>query len=295
VCPAFDLEIRAFLPVVPSAPVIKTFGTIDCGLELMRSSWKTLLHSFSVQDPSLDPSAHLSAPPATTRVKGPCFPFRLLSTTPVDLLVVEQSFVETPPTSLDPTRWERMIQKTTVLSRPKVVLEVWTGNAHLWVHGPACKVVRSRWEEQGYDSRYRRVNATHVGGAIGQVCFICVHILKTSSSSWVWDDMEITVDQPHPMSNLLTPPGLIRSSLFSLSLPHIKPFPSTDPMPSVYGSWIETPRGTRRLQGDELARGLGIPKDWALAPEHCTARLLGETTSVFHWEYLSRSLLRLQD
>jgi hypothetical protein len=44
-----------------------------------------------------------------------------------------------------------------------------------------------------------------------------------------------------------------------------------------------------------LARGLGVPKDWALAPEHCTARLLGETTSVFHWEYLSHSLLRLHD
>jgi hypothetical protein len=33
-------------------------------------------------------------------------------------------------------------------------------------------------------------------------------------------------------------------------------------MPPIAGSFINTPKGIRRLLNDELAKGLGMPKTW---------------------------------
>jgi hypothetical protein len=131
---------------------------------------------------------------------------------------------------------------------------------------------------------------------ISQVRFVCVRIQQRLSPSWTWDEMEPTTDQPRPMSNLLTPPGLVTSSAFVKALaknPGAKLHPTTGPMPPHFGAWVDTDRGPHRLQGDETSRGLGTPKEWSVPPEHLTERLLGETTSVFHWEYLSASLLSM--
>jgi hypothetical protein len=43
---------------------------------------------------------------------------------------------------------------------------------------------------------------------------------------------------------------------------------------------------------DKTGRGLGIPKEWKIDPRHITKGLLGRTTSLFHWEYLSTALSR---
>jgi hypothetical protein len=42
---------------------------------------------------------------------------------------------------------------------------------------------------------------------------------------------------------------------------------------------------------EELTRGLGVPKSWSLPLTVLTDGVLQQTTSVFHWEYLSESLL----
>ncbi|CAJ1966080.1 unnamed protein product [Cylindrotheca closterium] len=61
-------------------------------------------------------------------------------------------------------------------------------------------------------------------------------------------------------------------------------------MPPRIGALIKTEKGIRRLMKDEFARGLEIPKT---DEEGLTERCLHRSTSVLHWEYLSRSLQNL--
>lgn len=64
-------------------------------------------------------------------------------------------------------------------------------------------------------------------------------------------------------------------------------------MPSTIGSWISTPHGSRRLQDEEYARGLGVPKAWDFDATNTAAvgALLTHTTNAFLWEYLSETLI----
>jgi hypothetical protein len=62
-------------------------------------------------------------------------------------------------------------------------------------------------------------------------------------------------------------------------------------MPCCPGAWIQTERGHRRLLFEETARGLGVPKEWKLEPRKLTKSSLSRTTSLFHWECLTESLL----
>jgi hypothetical protein len=88
------------------------------------------------------------------------------------------------------------------------------------------------------------------------------------------------------MSNLLTPPGLVRATYRKEFIPDTYDS-RTDPMPTQPGSWIRTDRGYRRLQLDEIGRGLGLLK---VGSKTAAPGLLQQTTSVFHWEYLSELL-----
>jgi hypothetical protein len=49
--------------------------------------------------------------------------------------------------------------------------------------------------------------------------------------------------------------------------------------------------GPRKLLLKETGRGLGLPKTRLLQPSDLNASLLKNTTSVFHWEYISQCLL----
>jgi hypothetical protein len=70
------------------------------------------------------------------------------------------------------------------------------------------------------------------------------------------------------------------------------PIALLDPMPPAMGAYVQTTRGTRRLMPEETGRGLGIPKEWKIDPDHITRGLLMRTTSLFHWEYILTTLLR---
>ena len=93
------------------------------------------------------------------------------------------------------------------------------------------------------------------------------------------------------MSNLLIPDGLLPRGVYARppKLAHITEA-RREPMPSIPGAWISTERGVRRLLPEELAKGLGVPKDKIKERGEIIARSLRNTTSVFHWEYLSESL-----
>lgn len=63
-----------------------------------------------------------------------------------------------------------------------------------------------------------------------------------------------------------------------------------DPMPARPGSWIETDRGFRRLHADELARGLGVPKDWCPDPQVIIGKCIDHLVGIHLWEGLSQNL-----
>lgn len=62
-------------------------------------------------------------------------------------------------------------------------------------------------------------------------------------------------------------------------------------MPSKPGAWIYDTDGPRTLFLQETANGLGLPKSWGIEPSQLTSKLVSNTASIFHWEYVSQCLL----
>jgi hypothetical protein len=213
-----------------------------------------------------------------------------LSRKPVDLLVVEQGHIQRPPSSAAEQNWEALIAATPISKRPRVVIESWGSGADLWEKGPTTKGSQSRWSKLGYTSRCRRVNASHVGGAINQVRFLVARVQDAYAPLWSWKAYPSPPPPARPMGNLLTPPGLVRKSAYC-QLEIDSPMDTLDPMPSYPGAWIKTERGHRRLLMEETARGLGVPKEWQLDSDKLSGGTLQRTTSLFHWEFLAASFL----
>ena len=91
-----------------------------------------------------------------------------------------------------------------------------------------------------------------------------------------------------PMSNLLTPAGLVPRHLYLSCASHPEAIDArTDPMPDRPGVVIQTEKGVRGLKVDECCRGLGVPTSNSTELKRSIAK---RTTSVFHWEYLAPSL-----
>jgi hypothetical protein len=112
------------------------------------------------------------------------------------------------------------------------------------------------------------------------------------SHVWTWKPAECAPDQVRPMSNLLTPPGLVSRHAYLTRHHDNVPQARIHPMPAQAKALIETEKGVRRLFPEETANGLGIPKEWKVKPAWLSNSMLRRTTSLFHWEYLSETLLR---
>jgi hypothetical protein len=208
-------------------------------------------------------------------------------------LTVDKGCITQPPHGYEINRWEDLLNHTDQELRPKVVIEIWSSNAQTWEKGPAGKACRERWRERerGYVSRFRRVDTTQVGGAIQQVRFISVRVKEEWASYWQWPEFEKDAFQVRSMSNLLTPPGLVAARDYgTLARSCYIPDARTEPMPNRPYAGIKAERGTRRLQFDETAWGLGLPKEWKWDTVSLDHGLLSQTTSLFLWEYLSETL-----
>lgn len=95
------------------------------------------------------------------------------------------------------------------------------------------------------------------------------------------------------MQNLLIPKGLRPRRRPPLPSPpaETSAFSDRHPMPSKPGAWIHDLDGPRTLFLEEIAKGLGVPKEWNVAKEAYSAKLISNTASLFHWEYLSQCFL----
>ena len=245
----------------------------------MSAAWPGLEHVFSY-----DGDAHSRAAFSSSDTRPPR---KLLRERPVDLLVVDLG-ARQPGRARFRESWLDLVQEAT--ERPLVIMESWPPEAASWENHPMSKGMAQPWADLGYSSRFRLVSSLWVGGAVTQSRLLVARVRTDLTDSFEWPTLACP-EHPRPMGNLLTPHGLLPRAVkrqTSNNDPYEGPDSSTDPMPSEVGSWITTPHGSRRLQADELARGLGVPKDKLSGS--LRAHLLRHTTSVFIWEYVSRAL-----
>lgn len=257
-------------------PEYLTYGTIGEGYHTARSAWTGLTHAWEIPK---------GARPTPAQLKR----------RPVELLAIERGYWKRPAVGEDLTAtWRHMVVECPRERRPATVVETWPGDSALWKNGPMTKGTVTKWGRLGYGSRGRVLRATEAGGAIDQVRCLVIRTTKSDLLARDWPPLNRD-ERPRPMSNLLTPPGLVPRWKWKQA-----PFPAlskvTDPldapMPWTDGSrtlpWIKGQYGYRRLEWDEMGRGLGVSK--TELGTHVSASLILGTTSVFHWEYVSQML-----
>jgi hypothetical protein len=223
------MEIR----VAPGAESgIKTFGSLGSGLATMRFAWTELRHVFT--EVRSDAKRLVSLSDGVIPIQGPRYPTSLLADYPVDILAVDVE--PSGPLKTDgPSRLEQLISHAT--SKPLVVVESWPTSAAFWRKGPTCKAARTRWAELGYVSRFHTVSAEQIGGAITQRKLLVAHVRLDCGDGWDWPSHELLPELVRPMSNLLTPPGLVPYSAYR-TLPQgcLPKDPMTEAMPCAPGS-----------------------------------------------------------
>ena len=267
---------------------ISSYGCIDGGYELARLAWSKLDHRFSVRRDNEKVDQGLADAPDKIVFGHHRYPKKLLQDLPVDLLFVERGHLSEPIKTFSLEPWEDLVYGTRPQDRPKVIVESWPNVAQTWTRGPVCKATITRWQEHGFATRCQLLQATRFGGAIRQSRFVVVRIRGDLCNHWNWPQPEKDSEFVRPMSNLLTPPGLLRAKTNKFVQTGIDP--NSEPMPCRPGLWIKTRSGSRRLQPDEVLRGLGVPKEAAVDLD---LGLLQRTTCLFILEALVDSFKHL--
>jgi hypothetical protein len=251
----------------------KTFGSAGLGIDTAAAAWSTMTQSFYSE----------SLPYASTSPGHPPAPFvghmeRLsddfLAEHPVELLLVGD---------LTPSRHLHWLTRVSKAPRtPRMIIEFWSEDHLLSELGPVSKKCVTQWESSGYGSTCSLLNALQVGGVVDRTWLIVVrHTLKNLP----WPEWHGKVTRP--MQNCLRPVGIPRAAYRPDPKPGVAsssgrtdiPRSEYDAMPFIPGSLISTPRGTRRLMNDEIARGLGVPKKW-LGEVYPTGRLIRRTVAL---------------
>jgi len=252
------VEVRR-IPKPSTTSWLHTYGTLDGGGELMRLAWTSMQHVFAMRRlghsiPSSNPlvgetttststSSDLLVGETNTIIKYgyPNYPFNLLKKHPVDLFVVERIAASSPHAgALSSTSWEAIVKSTPVPKRPKVILESWVGIASTWARGPLCKINVTRWKNLGYETHCKAINGTDVGGAILQKRLIIARVRLEEFQRWHWPPIP-DGQAARPMSNLLTPAGLVPRHLYLGTALHPEAMDArTAPMPDRPGAVIKT-------------------------------------------------------
>lgn len=256
----------------------------------MRTAVSALTHKWAVRRQGPDPPAIPGIDPPRRVWRGAHrFPLGIFHQAPVDVVFVEGSH-QSKHAMTNPTRVEQALAVTDVSDRPLYVCEAWNCGAPMWTLGPVSKLVNERWKKLGYLTHCRWVQATQVGGAIDQSRLLVVRVSRSTGTPWEWDRSVNTL--PRPMSNLLTPPGLIPRWAYTISS-RAGARVESSPMPSTPGRWITTHEGTRRLEVDEFIRGMGgVTPGPPNFGKHPLRSMALRSTSVFHWEHLTNSMSR---
>ena len=257
-------------------PEYLTYGSIGEGLECSRAAWPRLACEWRS--------------PAGRRP-----PVSLLRKKPVDLLAVERGAYGRPTLGEDITLlWRELVGQCPPDRRPATVVEMWSGGASMWENGPLSKGTLKKWARLGYGSRGKVLGAQEIGGALDQKRYVVIRSQRVELLQRPWPDVH-PPEQVRPMSNLLTPPGLVPKREWRRAPipaeartwdPLSEGMPWRDQVRSL--PWVKTTYGCRRLSWEEVGRGLGLTKEFL--PEGVGRSQVMNTSSVFHWEYVGQML-----
>jgi hypothetical protein len=192
--------------------------------------------------------------------------------------------------------WLPWLQHCPDGKRPAVIIETWSSAEATDPNGAFSKVHRKRMSQYGYSQCSRQVELTSVGSAVDQTRLVIVYS-RLSSPIAARLNLDLSKGAmpgivARSMENLLRPVGLVPSRAYEKagsSRSDVEeadiPVAHCSPMPSSVGRLIRDAKGVRRLQADELARGLGIPATWGDL-EQTPGNFLNSLPGIHLWEWL---------
>lgn len=270
--------LRNLPPLVTTKKI--RFGTVGMGMDLPRLVWSAECQVFSSQD--TDMTSALQHRPRKQEVRRwDQLPKSFLRKNPVDVLLVDEGDDSGPHnTTIE------MIEHTPPLLRPKVMVASGPSNRILGLpsHGWR-KQRRKRLEKLGYVSLEWFMSAEQQGSALQQERLVEVFLASGGNVRGLPDAPLAQCLPPRSMKNMLLPPGKIPRQSMARSRPamvkrgdvgtsedglqmigHLQQEPvysSEGCMPDQLRAWIsDSDTGTHRLQGEELAKGKGLPTEW---------------------------------
>jgi hypothetical protein len=159
--------------------------------------------------------------------------------------------------------WVEWLTNTTQTQVPTTI--VWMTLAEYigqMNHGPVQSEHRKRLGRLGYDMQFWHMKAELHGAALHQDCLATIYTLRHRSDG-------CGPKPPRRMGNRLPTtqasdkyaatyhPCVVRECIGESPV-----FSASGPMPDKINAWIETDKGVRRLQAEELAKAKGLPKEW---------------------------------
>jgi hypothetical protein len=152
------------------------------------------------------------------------------------------------------------------------------------------KGCRANWEKtSNYVSRCQRAKASEAGGTADQDKLVVTRVQRDLEEGWIWPELFANVVRP--MSNCLRPMGMPAKAFVQGPPTEWEPVSHLHPVPSYPGAFIVTQNGRRRLLNDELARGMGAPKEW-VEEWHPASATLKQTISLHLLECLTPILVQ---
>jgi hypothetical protein len=248
-----------------------SYGTVGTGIDLPQMVWPNMSHEFSSR--LRDLSGSLPGMPKAKLELGPAQKVRhnVLDEHPVEILLLDGIAEEI---------WTPWVTKCDPSHRPQAI--VWCGPVDFIVDetaGPAHKSFRKKMARAGYEVTYWTMAAENYGAALAQDRLVVVCTLGKSKDGPlepIGDDVP-----PRSMSNLLMPTGVPHKAWYQGQTQRAveserwwpcevnrrtrKREPIYDHhglMPDQPGCWINSERGVRRLQSQELAKAKGVPSEW---------------------------------
>jgi hypothetical protein len=266
-----------------------TYGTFQGGAHLIPAAWTRASHRFEVDDSLSKTKRSVPNRPKASDFSGSLdnAPSNVLAKWPVDVFVADHSRASTDNGT---PLWYDWLHDVPKLDRPQVVVQVWPSYFINQEKGPMAPQRRKSLERLGYAVSFHFMKGLDYGGTVDQdrLVVMCISSGTASEGERVTLPKHETAT-PRPMANCLRPFGAGSHRETKPQLPnHVVVRNSvTDPMPPNAKSWIQTPKGFRRLHADELAKGLGMPSSWRCAnPDQFQADTVDRMTAVHLWEVI---------
>ena len=279
------------------------FGTIGHGLDLPRLAWSQEQQLFSLQDLALHDQLPSRPPKQEGKPLGQQ-PKNFLKRNPVDVLLIEGSDRD-PNGSLIAT----MLDRVPLEARPRAIAV--TNPVTVLLAGKDIrrrKQQRKALERLGYVGIEWLLDAGTQGGAIDQEVVADVYVMGGPTA--VLPVCPLPQGLPaRPMQNLLLPCGIpkrdwaphqlvelleqpeaVGPTLISGYLQERPIFHPHGCMPDSLDCWVETDRGIRRLQSNELSKGKGLPSEWMSKHTQLPRKAVLASTSLHIWVSICDSL-----